>query len=99
MRKIHGSFYPKEHAIITLSFLQVINLETLVNFLQIGWLLRLPIFYKFLFAMVLYFINRKVLYNKVLKGSPSRLMILVAIFYLLGSLGLLCLSYLYYINW
>lgn len=98
IRQIHGAGYSKEHALGVFTFLQFCNLISLCNFSNLSWFLKLPILYGFSFAIVLYFINRYFLIHKNFEKKPSTLMITIAMIYVVGSLVIFCLSFLYAIT-
>lgn len=90
---IHPKGYSKEHAFTVFVFLQLINIFTLIDFLRLTWVWDLPILVNFLYAILLYFINRYFFFNEELKEKPSILMIIIVIIYIIGSFALMLLSF------
>lgn len=93
MGDFHPKGYSREHALGVFSFLELINIATINNFVKPELLWSLPVPISFTLAIILYFVNRHFLINEELKDKPSILMIITVILYIIGSIALMILSF------
>jgi hypothetical protein len=89
---IHGEGYSKIHAIGIISFLQLLNIITIDNLANNGWLLKLPKLFPFLLAMAIYVYNSYYNRNYVLQ-KPSMKEIYFTLLYIFVSIFMTIISF------